>query len=217
MAWNNKLVTSSMLQDIFGIPAVSSLGTYKYITYDDIYRYQGDWNTSLVEESGNHKILTIDDLIYQDGIYNGWIQMGGSNFNVCRYDMDVQGCYFDYYEQNNTKNPFADLDNVTIRITFTSASGTTVQYTIDSINCQQSTINPTSATSNIPQRSNIDVELSVVNISTTNTELRYQQIYFWEVENATSNHEILCIYGNSTEYRFKLPGSFRLSNFIKHY
>lgn len=217
MAWNNKLVTSSMLQDIFGIPAVSSLGAYKYITYDDIYRYQGDWDTSLVEESGNYKILTIDDLIYQEGTYNGWIQMRGGNFNVCEYDMDVYGCYFNYSEQNNTKNPFADLDNVTIKITFTSASGITVQYTIDSINCQQSIIDPDSATSNIPQRSNIDVEISVVNISDTNTELRYQQIYFWEIENATSGQSTLSIYGNSTEYKFNLNGSFRVNPLIKHY
>lgn len=217
MAWNDKLVTSSMLEDIFGIPAVSSLGANKFVTYDDIYNYQGDWNTDFPANSGNYKILTIDDFIYEDGVYNGWADMRDGGFNICYYDVDPYATAFNSSEQYNEKSPFDDLDTVTIKITYTTTSGTSYTFTINSTNCQSTNITTTVETSNVPQPNNVDVELSVVNVSASNTELRYQQLYFWEAFNSASGNYILEIYGNSTLYHFTFNNPYKLSEVIKYY
>lgn len=196
MAYGDTLVTTTILQNLYGVPAVSSLGANKYLTGNDFFNYEGDWGTSFINFTGP-RIVRIQD-IRDKALVDEW--RNSNNFNVIDFYVNGSMCECTGVTQNNSIPPTRDLTNVNIYLYHTYAYGHCLDFEITRSSCSEgTTTNATSSTNSI-NAGLVGIEARVVTQS-TNTNWKESQVYLWEAWRH-SNGYVIDIYGNSTQFSF---------------
>lgn len=212
MAYNDTLVTTTMLQNLYGVPAVSSLGANKYLTGNDFSNYEGDWGTSFINFTGP-RIVRIQD-IQDKALVDEW--RNSNKFNVIDFYINGSMCECTGITQNNSIPPTRDLTNVNIYLYHTYAYGHCLNFEITRASCSEGTTTDATSSTNAKNSGLVGIEARVTATS-TNTNWKESQIYLWEAYDYDGGSTI-DIYGNSTRFSFTFNSPVSIDGaFVKIY